>query len=104
MTGSNAFPQIPITAPQTEEEKAAELVFYDLKVYRAQRAMQDALGAELKSLGVPFFGTNADRILPDDSDDVDVGSQPKWSPRVTKLELLGLQRKMIAYLEDMYKE
>lgn len=68
--------------------------------------MHDAMNAELKALGVPFFGTNADRILPDDSGDGDIGGlgQPKWSPRVTRKELLALQGKMVKYLEDMYKE
>lgn len=69
--------------------------------------MQDNMTAELKALGVPFFGTNADRILPDEEDIEGVvtgGEQPKWSPRVTKSELLALQRKILGFLEDMYKE
>ncbi|GAB7348897.1 hypothetical protein MBLNU459_g7589t1 [Dothideomycetes sp. NU459] len=101
-------PSFPSTSTaQSEAEKAAELASYDQKVYRAQSAMQGAMTAELKSLGVPFFGTNADRLLADDTDDADPGrndGQPKWSPRITDAELLTLQRKMIAYLEDMYKE
>ena len=70
--------------------------------------MQDNMTAELKGLGVPFFGTNADRLVADDqnaeTNDGDKGGQPKWSPRVTREELLALQRKILAYLEDMYKE
>lgn len=73
--------------------------------------MHEAMSAELKGLGVPFFGTDADRILPDDDDNVgddqDGGrgsEQPKWSPRVTRKELLALQRRIVGYLEDMYKE
>lgn len=75
--------------------------------------MHDNMTAELKALGVPFFGTNADRILPDDHDDATGGDgtggkgaegQPKWSPRITKTQLADLQGRIIAFLEDMYKE
>lgn len=75
--------------------------------------MHDNMTAELKALGVPFFGTNADQILPDDENDAtgeagtgDKGAegQPKWSPRITKTQLSSLQGRIIAFLEDMYKE
>ena len=31
------------------------------------------------------------------------GDRPKWSPRVTAKELMELKRRMVEYLEDMYK-
>jgi hypothetical protein len=80
--------------------------------------MNDSMSNVLKSLGVPFFGTHAALILPDDDDKTDQGksvggvpvvkdvqgdNRPKWSPRVTKNELMELKRKMVVYLEDMYK-
>lgn len=95
---------------QTLEEKEAELAAFDRKLYKAQVDMNEAMSLVLKSLGVPFFGTHSALILPDSEDGrVDTkskdvqGERPKWSPRVTAKELLELKRKMIMYLEDMYK-
>ena len=73
--------------------------------------MNESMSQVLKHLGVPFFGTHAALILPDHDGNeggkekvVDVqGERPKWSPRVTCKELMELKRKMVGYLEDMYK-
>lgn len=87
--------------------------------------MNDSMSQVLKHLGVPFFGTHAALILPDakgemfgkdgkaevskdgegnGQDKADVqGDRPKWSPRVTAKELMELKRRMVEYLEDMYK-
>ena len=77
--------------------------------------MNESMSQVLKHLGVPFFGTHAALILPDhdgngdqnekkDEQIVDAqGERPKWSPRVTAKELMELKRKMVGYLEDMYK-
>ncbi|THX44447.1 hypothetical protein D6D02_01848 [Aureobasidium pullulans] len=104
-----------INTPQTPEEKAAELAAFDQKLYKAQLAMNESMSQVLKHLGVPFFGTHAALILPDhdgngdqnekkDEQIMDVqGERPKWSPRVTAKELMELKRKMVGYLEDMYK-
>ncbi|THX60400.1 hypothetical protein D6D06_01229 [Aureobasidium pullulans] len=104
-----------INTPQTAEEKAAELAAFDQKLYKAQLAMNESMSQVLKHLGVPFFGTHAALILPDhdgngdqnekkDEQIVDAqGERPKWSPRVTAKELMELKRKMVGYLEDMYK-
>ncbi|KAI5205700.1 hypothetical protein E4T39_02800 [Aureobasidium subglaciale] len=109
--GSTTNPSIP----QTPEEKATELALFDQKLYKAQIDMNDSMSMTLKHLGVPFFGTHAALILPDAADKngevrdaegklIDVqGERPKWSPRVTGKELLELKRKMVGYLEDMYK-
>ncbi|KAI5210957.1 hypothetical protein AUEXF2481DRAFT_39059 [Aureobasidium subglaciale EXF-2481] len=105
--GSMTSPSIP----QTPEEKATELALFDQKLYKAQVDMNESMSLTLKHLGVPFFGTHAALILPDHNNlkdeegkVIDVqGERPKWSPRVTGKELLELKRRMVGYLEDMYK-
>ena len=90
-----------------EEENDAELAGYDRKIYVAQRTMEDAMTAEMKGLGVPFFGTDEKLVV---SDDYDVTkeqlpeSQAKWSPLVTESELLTLRRRMVGHLEDLYRD
>jgi len=90
-------------AVQTQEEKDAELHEFDIKIYRAQVQMNDAMASELKSLGVPFFGTRTECIK-SRSDEQAVETRPKWSPLVTTEALRELQRRMICHLEDMYKD
>ncbi|KAL1301890.1 hypothetical protein AAFC00_006070 [Neodothiora populina] len=126
LSGISSKPTSSTAEPISQEEKQAELSAFDLKVYRAQSAMHDSMLSELKALGVPFFGTYADRILSDDdgndndeyNEKVDEGvmgndkkewrretkGQPRHSPRITTRELLGLRKRIIAYLEDMYRE
>lgn len=99
------------TAPESEADleiqKQLELATFDNKVYAAQQAMETAMTAELKGLGVPFFGTNEDLVLPDADTASSVRAQEghaKWSPPVTADELLQLRRKMIGHLEDLYRD
>lgn len=95
------------TAEPTESEKAAELATYDRKIYTAQVAMDASMSAELKALGVPFFGTDQSLIVPDG---VDVSAKelpddhPKWSPVITEAQLLELRRKLVGHLEDLYRD
>jgi len=76
--------------------------------------MNESMSQVLKHLGVPFFGTHAALILPEVTGEVrkgiegdkamdTQGERPKWSPRVTAKELMELKRRMVEYLEDMYK-
>lgn len=85
--------------------------------------MNESMSQVLKHLGVPFFGTHAALILPDSVGNKEMvdkegkqgkqgegdrvvdaqGDRPKWSPRVTAKELMELKRRMVEYLEDMYK-
>lgn len=65
------------------------------KVYGASAEMHKVMMNELKSLGVPFFGTHADCIGRGDGS----GGSPS---RISEGELLALRRKMVQYLEDMY--
>ncbi|KAF1959816.1 hypothetical protein CC80DRAFT_533152 [Byssothecium circinans] len=87
----------PLRTPEREKEELSE---YDLKVYRACRLMVDSQSANLKGLGVPFFGTKQELILADGaSPEDDEAGQDK---KVTKKQLLELQRKMLNHLEDLY--
>lgn len=93
--------------PQSDAAKEAELALFDRKVYTAQHSMEDAMTAELKGLGVPFFGTNLDLIVADDQQAASAASsasRPKWSPPITETELLDLKRKMITHLEMLYRD
>lgn len=87
------------------EDQEVELRMFDVKVYKAQTQMSEAMSMRLKALGVPFFGTLSELIMSEiSSAAVAPGSRPKWSPLITSTQLLSLQRRMIEYLEDMYKE
>lgn len=93
--------------PQTADELENELIAFDQKIHRAQTAMSESMTRELKVLGVPFFGTQAVLILSPgaeaDGQSQDSG-RPKWSQKVTMQEMDELKRRMIRYLEDMYKD
>lgn len=90
-----------------EEKKERELAEFDRKIYAAQETMAAAMTAELKSLGVPFFGTSESLIVPDDrelSESKLPDGHPKYSPLVTRTELTALQGKMVDLLEDLYRD
>lgn len=78
-----------------------ELRAYDQKVHQAQKHMNNAMTVELKALGVPFFGTSADKVVPDR---IDGAETRPGSNCISYSELRDLQRRMISYLEDMYKD
>lgn len=90
---------------QKKADFEAELKAYDLKVYTATREMADSMCLQLKHLGVPFFGTGPNFITTSEtSEDVQVQTNTKpISGKITAEELLKLQRRMLQYLEDMYK-
>jgi len=88
-----------------------ELREYDKKVHKAIREMVDGMSLELKRLGVPFFGVKPDLILPLGTEKPAVQNKSLTQAanvpapqKITEGELLGLQRRMLEYLEDMYKE
>ncbi|RAK76026.1 uncharacterized protein BO72DRAFT_381092 [Aspergillus fijiensis CBS 313.89] len=70
----------------TAEEDQAELTNYDAKVYRASRQMADAMIAELRGLGIPFFNIRKDLTL------------------ITRQDLLQLQRRILELLLDLCGE
>lgn len=93
-----------VVEPQSDEAKEAELAVFDRKVYTAQHSMEEAMTAELKGLGVPFFGTSLDLIVADNEQAATAASNPKWSTPVTETELLDLKRKMVTHLEMLYRD
>lgn len=99
---------IPVTQARapTAHENEAELQAYDVKVYRAMKEMNNAQTIELKRLGIPFFGVPLELIKESDDDMSIAPQRPGFAagPKITETELLDLQRRMIEYLEDMYKE
>ncbi|KAK4993623.1 hypothetical protein LTR50_000233 [Elasticomyces elasticus] len=85
----------------------AELAAFDRKIYAAQIRMNDAMTAQLKGLGVPFFGTDPALTRPTNSTtDVEEkqlhSSRPKWSQPITDLELRKLRSRMVEHLELAY--
>ncbi|KAK3686861.1 hypothetical protein LTR37_019413 [Vermiconidia calcicola] len=88
-------------------DKETELATFDRKVYAALEDMETAIAAELKGLGVPFFGTDRGLILSDDAQappEPSLGNQSRWSPLVTEKQLLELRRRMVGHLEDLYRD
>ncbi|TID25186.1 Serine/threonine-protein kinase [Venturia nashicola] len=93
----------PTSAPTPEEDKA-EIDKFDLKVYTASKKMSEHHSAELKRLGVPFFGVNPKLIIMNDIQQFAATSDPLSQATITEAELIDLQRRMIQYLEDLYKD
>jgi len=96
--GSSSTTNLPISAP---DNAADELATFDRKIYAAQTTMEEAMAVELKGLGVPFFGTDVGCMGAAEGEGE---GRPRWSPRVTEAELLGLRRRMVEHLEDLYRE
>ncbi|KAF2235399.1 hypothetical protein EV356DRAFT_531843 [Viridothelium virens] len=102
------------TAALTPKEQEEELRKFDAKIYKAQCGMANAMSAELKALGVPFFGIEGSLIVKssNDSSADPVGAKglstssdaPLQPGQIQKEELVKLQRQMLQYLEDMYKD
>lgn len=93
--------------PDNAADNDQELAAFDRKIYDAQQSLESNMVAELKGLGVPFFGTNRNLVVADgveDQADPATAMRPKWSPLVTETQLLELRRRMVQHLEDMYKD
>jgi hypothetical protein len=83
-----------------------ELQQFDKRIYRAMQTMVDTMSAELKRLGVPFYGVRPELII--SPEEREAGGTPPppangVGPKITEGELLKLQRRMIEYLEDLYR-
>ncbi|KYG46420.1 hypothetical protein M433DRAFT_30651, partial [Acidomyces richmondensis BFW] len=96
--GGGGTTDLPLATP---DNGAQELAVFDRKIYAAQMAMEEAMTAELKGLGVPFFGTEAGCV---GSAEEKGEGRPRWSPRVSEAELLELRRRMVGHLEDLYRD
>jgi hypothetical protein len=91
------------TSNTNPEELVKELETFDMKVYKAQMQMVREMNAKLRSLGIPFFGTRSDLVRP-------VGKEPSETEEnggleekamIDEIDLVKLQRKMLAILEDL---
>jgi hypothetical protein len=71
-----------------------------MKVHRAQMQMVREMSTRLRGFGVPFFGTKGELVKPA-KNEVDSGSGRDESGMIDELELVKLQRKMLAFLEDL---
>jgi hypothetical protein len=91
----------PLRTPAREKE---ELEQYDAKVYRASQLMVESHSAQLKGLGVPFFGVSPDLVVEDGDGQTANGklTGQETSKKLTKKELLELQRKMLTHLVELY--
>ncbi|CBX99988.1 hypothetical protein IAQ61_002798 [Plenodomus lingam] len=88
----------PLRTPEREKEELDE---YDAKVYRASKAMVESQTSSLKLLGVPFFGIKPYLVI--QSSEETQGSDASHSHgKITKEQLLELQRKMLNHLMELY--
>ncbi len=85
----------------TPEELAEELKTFDIKVYKAQLQMVREMTQRLRTLGIPFFGTKAELIRPAGKEETGMGNGEGPKGVIDELELVKLQRKMLALLEEM---
>ncbi|KAI2732270.1 hypothetical protein CBS147332_1409 [Penicillium roqueforti] len=91
----------------TEKEFAAEIATYDAKVHRAAVQMADAIMAELRGLGIPFFTLRKELVQdgPTNTEGSHPGSQTgstgTSSSPISKSELVKLQQRMLELLEDL---
>lgn len=90
----------------TPEELVRELETFDMKVHRAQLQMVKEMTARLRNFGIPFFGTRSELVIPSGKEEKDDGGGGrKLEPgMILEAELMKLQRKMLAMLEDLCNE
>jgi hypothetical protein len=91
------------TSNTSPEELVKELETFDMKVYRAQMQMVKEMSTKLRSLGIPFFGTRIDLIRPagKESSGTDRSVDPEEKAMIDEVDLVKLQKKMLAILEDL---
>jgi hypothetical protein len=84
------------------EDMARELETFDMKVYKAQIQMVREMTAKLRNLGVPFFGTKSELIRKNGFGSAGGSKSPSEKDiMIDEAELVKLQRKMLAILEDL---
>ncbi|KAI9799650.1 MAG: hypothetical protein M1833_003965 [Piccolia ochrophora] len=94
---------------QSPEDNVKEMTLYDAKVYSACKEMAVSMNTELRSLGVPFFGTKGQLVTPKGDSTIAPSSdgtsaQGNSSDKISIAELQRLQKRMLDLLEDMCKE
>ncbi|KAH7139211.1 hypothetical protein B0J11DRAFT_37695 [Dendryphion nanum] len=97
-----SLPGILDNAPvlRTPECEKEELDSFYQKVHRACARMTESQTVELKRLGVPFFGTRPHLMLSDDDEGDDDSADGQG--KITKKQLIELQRKMLNHLMELY--
>ncbi|KAL2855058.1 hypothetical protein BJX68DRAFT_231379 [Aspergillus pseudodeflectus] len=94
----------------TAEEDAAEIKYYDGKVYKASKDMANAMTLELKTLHVPFFCIKQSLVvgvIADLKGDLGQGHASITGDsqgRISVDELSALQQRMMELLQDLCKE
>ncbi|RFU27589.1 hypothetical protein B7463_g8764, partial [Scytalidium lignicola] len=88
------------------EELAKELKTFDMKVWKAQTQMVEEMSSRLKAMGIPFFGTKPELIKKKDKDGVQANKDVlgEKSGMIDETQLLELQRKVLAILEDLCQD
>lgn len=81
---------------RTEEVEKEELRVYDGKVWKASERLVGAQGEMLKGLGVPFWGMGEGLLKGEGKEGEEVEG------KVTVGEVMGLRRRMLEYLGEMY--
>jgi hypothetical protein len=97
----------PDTSDDGPEALARELETFDMKVYKAQMQMVREMNSRLRNLGVPFFGTKTDLVRPAGKEAPKAGSNEDSKDEqemIDEVDLVKLQRKMLAMLEDLSNE
>ncbi|KAI9887954.1 MAG: hypothetical protein M1823_000211 [Watsoniomyces obsoletus] len=94
------------------EADASELKLYDRKVHIASTEMVKAMQAELRELGVPFFGVRSHLVIVEKTNlgkrsrnsvggDGDGDEKAGSKGVIEQQQLIELQRKMLQLLQDM---
>jgi hypothetical protein len=71
-------------------------------VYKAQIAMVREMTGRLKTFGVPFFGTRSNLVRKSTVENgTSIPESEKEKGMIDEMELVKLQKKMLAMLEDL---
>lgn len=70
-----------------------------MKIYKAQVQMVTEMNSRLRNHGIPFFGTKRELIRMASAASVSQATKP--DDVIEEVELIELQRRMVALLEDM---
>lgn len=91
---------------RTPEREQEELDEYDAKVYRASKAMVESQMESLKMLGVPFFATKPYLVVvaaaSGQAQGIGGSGSVQQDGKITREQLLELQRKMLNHLMELY--
>ena len=65
--------------------------------------MYEGMSADFSAMGIPFFGVNPSLVVDKEEASIDsVSTDKNVYGKVTKDQLLELQRRMVRHLEDLY--